>query len=64
MSGDVIETYNLGPIRVTVRRHEIETKVVVTSVLGDRTFEFTARQYEYEHYNRLMNKRIRDHFKA
>ena len=53
----------MGEIDVTVRQHEIGTKVVVSSVLGEATLEFTARHYEYEHYNRLMNKRIRDHFK-
>lgn len=63
-AGDVIEQYRLGDIEVTVRQHEIETKVTVTSTSGDRVFEFVARHYEYEHYNRLMNKRIRDHFKS
>lgn len=63
-AGEVIERYKLGEIEVTVRQHEIDTKVVVTSVLGGATLEFIARHYEYEHYNRLMNKRIRDHFKS
>jgi hypothetical protein len=63
-AGEVIEQYALGDIEVTVRQHEIDTKVVVTSIRGDAVFEFVARHYEYEHYNRLMNKRIRDHFKS
>ena len=62
-AGEVIERYKLGEIDVTVRQHEIGTKVVVSSVLGEATLEFMARHYEYEHYNRLINKRICDHFK-
>lgn len=63
-AGELIEHYRLGDIEVTVRQHEIDTKVVVTSTLDGAVFEFVARHYEYEHYNRLMNKRIRDHFKS
>lgn len=61
----LIESYKLGEIQVTITENpEIATKVDVVAVKDDREMRFTARFSEYEHYNRLMNRRISEHFKS
>lgn len=60
-----IEAYKLGDIQVTITENpDIETKVDVVAVKGDKEMRFTARFSEYEHYNRLMNRRISEYFKS
>ncbi len=61
----LIESYKLGEIQVIITENpEISTKVDVVAVKGDQEMRFTARFSEYEHYNRLMNRRISEHFKS
>ena len=61
----LIESYKLGEIQVTITENpEIATKVDVVAVKGDKEMRFTARFSEYEHYNRLMNRKISEHFKS
>jgi hypothetical protein len=61
----LIEAYKLGEIQVTITENpEISTKVDVVAVKGDKEMRFTARHSEYVHYNRLMNRRISEHFKS
>ena len=61
----LIEAYKRGDIQVTITETpEISTQVDVVAVKGDQEMRFTARFSEYEHYNRLMNRRISEHFKS
>lgn len=61
--GSVIEKYKLGSIEVTIEETDTEGKLDVTCNDGSYHSSFTLRRYEYEHYKRHMNQRIKDAFK-
>ena len=63
MSDEVIEQFQLGSIKVEIRKTDDPDRYLVHSHDDTYQFEFTVRKYEYENYNRLMKKRIKDTFK-
>lgn len=55
-----IESYKLGKIEVTICEAEHDNKLNVICNDGNYRSEFTIRKYEYEHYKRHMNQRIKN----
>ncbi|MDX1585087.1 MAG: hypothetical protein R3222_00025 [Balneolaceae bacterium] len=60
---EVIETYKLGEIEVTIEETEKAGKYRVLCNDGNYRSSFTIRKYEYENYKRHMNQRIKNAFK-
>lgn len=60
---NIIESYQLGSIRVTISESEHPQKLEVECNDGNYHSAFTIRRYEYENYKRHMNQRIKDAFK-
>lgn len=59
---DVVESYKLGSIDVTVTKTDKKNKLLVSCSNGEFKSEFTVSPYEFENYRRLMNRRITDAF--
>lgn len=57
---DIVESYKLGNISVTIAETEHPQKLRVTCNDGNYRSEFTIRKYEYKNYKRHMNQRIKD----
>lgn len=55
---EVVETYKLGKVEVTITETEKPNKLLVSCFDGEFKSEFTVSQYEFENYRRLMNQRI------
>ncbi|MFN1835517.1 hypothetical protein AB2B38_009670 [Balneola sp. MJW-20] len=60
---EVVESYKLGSIEVTVSKTDKSNKLKVECTDGDFRSEFTVSPYEFENYRRLMNRKITDAFK-
>ena len=57
---DIVDSYKLGDIRVTIAETDHPHKLRVTCNDGTYRSEFTVRKYEYKNYKRHMNQRIKD----
>jgi hypothetical protein len=57
---NLIESYKLGSISVTITETDHPQKLLVTCNDGTYRSEFTVRRYEYQNYKRHMNQRIKD----
>ncbi len=55
---EVIESYKLGGVEVTITKTDKPNKLLVSCFNGEFKSEFTVSQYEFENYRRLMNQRI------
>ncbi len=55
---EIVESYKLGTIEVTVTRTEKPNKLLVSCNNGEFKSEFTVSEYEFQNYRRLMNQRI------
>ena len=64
MSSNVIESYKIGDIRVTISETDHPNKVNVDCNDGTYHSEFTIRKYEYKNYRRHMNQRIKNAYKS
>jgi len=62
--GKVIESYNLGPVKVKISETDKENRLLVQCNDGEYRSEFTIRRYEFENYKRHMNQKISNAFKA
>ena len=60
---DVIESYKLGKIEVSISETDRDNKLQVVCNDGNYRSEFTIRKYEYENYKRHMNQRIKNAYK-
>lgn len=56
----VIDSYNLGDIRVEISKTDNPQKLKVDCNDGNYHSEFTIREYEYQNYKRHMNQRIKN----
>ncbi len=57
---EIVASYKLGNISVTLTETDHPQKLQVTCNDGTYRSEFTVRKYEYKNYKRHMNQRIRD----
>jgi hypothetical protein len=53
-----IETYKLGKVQVSVFETDRPNKLRIECFDGEFKSEFTASEYEFTNYRRLMNQRI------
>lgn len=60
--GKTIDSYKLGSINVTIEETDNPEKLQVTCNDDSFRMSFTARLYEYQHYKRHMNQKIRNRF--
>lgn len=60
---EVIDSYRLGEIKVSITSTENPEKYDVSCNDGNFRSDFTIRKYEYENYKRHMNQRIKDAYK-
>ena len=60
---EVVESYKLGSVDVTVSKTEKDNKLKIECTDGEFRSEFTVSPYEFENYRRLLNRRITDAFK-
>lgn len=60
----IVESYNLGNIRVTVTETDKENKFLVECFDGEYKSDFIVSSYELAHYRRLMNQKITEAFKT
>lgn len=58
-----IESYKLGKIEVSINETDRANRLQVICNDGNYRSEFTIRRYEYEHYKRHMNQRIKNAYK-
>ena len=59
---EVLETYKLGKVEVTISTTDKANRLIVECFNGEFKSDFTVSQYEYENYRRLMNQRITQAF--
>lgn len=59
-----IETYKLGKIQVTITPTDRPNKLLVECFDGEFKSSFTASEYEFQNYRRLMNQRITQAYTA
>lgn len=59
---EVLETYKIGKIVVTVTNSERSGRYHIDCRQGEKHLAFDVRQSEYENYHRLMNQRIKEAF--
>ncbi len=57
-----LETYKLGKIQVTVTPTDRPNKLLIECFDGEYRAEFTASEYEFQNYRRLMNQKITQAF--
>ena len=57
---EIVDSYKLGNISVTIEETDHPQKLRVTCNDGNYQSEFTIRKYEYKNYKRHMNQRIKD----
>lgn len=60
---NIIESYKLGSIKVTISETGHPQKLKIECNDGNYHSEFTIRRYEYQNYKRHMNQRIKDAYK-
>ena len=60
---DIIESYKIGKIAVTVRESEDENRVNVECNDSSFRSEFSISRYEYTYYRRHMNQKILNAYK-
>lgn len=58
-----IEEYKLGGIQVVIEETDHPQKLSVTCNDGNFRSQFTIKRYEYNHYKRHMNQRIKNAYK-
>lgn len=58
-----IEEYKLGDIEVLIEETDHPQKLSVTCNDGNYRSQFTIKRYEYNHYKRHMNQRIKNAYK-
>lgn len=63
MSNTVVQTYQLGEVKVTVTETDKPNKLKVECFNGEYRSEFTVTEYEFKNYRRLMNQRITQAYK-
>jgi hypothetical protein len=59
-----IDSYNLGKVKVIISETEDPNRYHVDCNDGIYHSEFTVRKYEYLHYRRLMNQKIKNAYQA
>lgn len=59
-----IENYRIGKIRVKITETETPNRLKVECNDGTYRSDFTIRRYEYLHYKRHMNQKIKNAYKA
>ena len=55
---DIVESYKLGKVEVTVSKTEKPNRLLVSCFDGEFKSEFTVSEYEFQNYRRLMNQKI------
>lgn len=60
---DIIDSYKLGDIEVTIEESDNPEKFEVTCNDGNFRSQFTIRRYEFQNYKRHMNQRIKNAFR-
>jgi hypothetical protein len=63
LSNTVVQTYQLGEVKVTVTETDKPNKLKVECFNGEYRSEFTVTEYEFKNYRRLMNQRITQAYK-
>lgn len=58
-----IDSYKLGDIQVTITEAQKPEKLTVDCNDGNYHSSFTISRYEYKHYKRHMNQRIKNAYK-
>jgi len=61
---ETLETYRIGKIRVKITETETPNQLMVECNDGTYRSGFTVKRYEYLHYKRHMNQKIKDAYKA
>jgi len=64
MAENIIKSYQLGNIEVTITETDNPNKLLVDCNDGNYHSSFTVRRYEYKNYKRHMNQRIKNAYKA
>jgi hypothetical protein len=59
-----IDSYKLGKVRVVITATEDPNRYHVDCNDGTYHSEFTVRKYEYLHYKRHMNQKIKNAYHA
>lgn len=59
---EVLESYHIGKIAVTVTQSERSGRYHIDCREGEKHLGFEVKQSEYENYHRLMNQRIKEAF--
>lgn len=62
MANKEFASYRLGDIKVVITETDKENKLLVDCNDGNFHSSFTASRYEYKHYKRHMNQRIKNAF--
>lgn len=60
---DIIDSYKLGDIEVTIEESDNPDKFEVTCNDGNFRSQFTIRRYEFQNYKRHMNQRIKNAYR-
>lgn len=60
---DIIDSYKLGDIEVTIEESDNPEKFEVTCNDGNFRSQFTILRYEFQNYKRHMNQRIKNAFR-
>lgn len=55
---ELIDSYKLGAIQVTVTTTDRPNRLNIECFDGEYRSEFTVTKYEFQNYKRLMNQRI------
>ncbi len=59
---EVVDTYHIGKIEVTVTESERDGRYHIDCRQGEKHLGFEVRHSEYKNYHRLMNQRIKEAF--
>ncbi len=62
--GKEIESYKIGKIEVQITETDNPTRLKVECNDGTYRSSFTVSEYEFKHYKRHMNQKIKNAFKA
>lgn len=60
---NLVDSYKLGNIEVKITKSDHPEKLDVECNDGTYRSAFTIRKYEYQHYKRHMNQRIKNAYK-
>lgn len=62
--GELIESYKIGNIAVQITGTDHPNRLKVECNDGIYRSSFTVSEYEFKHYKRHMNQKIKNAFKA